>query len=323
MLLIITYHHVGQEDAWPLGGIYPVSPQRIREQVRQLGQAFEFIGQAELKEALAGGKDLPRRSCLITFDDGLALQYQQALPVLEEMGVPAVFFLCGQPWGESRVLDVHKLQWCLANIPAGEFMHTLEEHCQGRRGRPLGEMMVEPPEGSYRRDTPERRAIKYNFNYHFDDKLRAELLEAVFASRVEDEAAFARDWYMDRAAVRHVAELGYLGLHTYGHNPLGGRTGQEIVADLAANLRVLEETVGRPLGTLGLSYPYGGAVSLSREAAQAAARAGVCYGMTTQPGFNWDLKSPMWLYRMDTNDAPGGKTPTFSQHDLPEGPEEG
>ena len=320
MLLIIAYHSVGREDAWPLGGIYPVSPQRIADQMSRLGRAFEFVGQRDLLAALEGRQSLPERACLVTFDDGLAQQYDLALPVLESMGIPAVFFVCGRPLREQKVLDVHKLQWCLANIPPNEFLRTLEGYCLEHLRRPLAEMMVDTPQGTYREDEPDLRYIKYNFNYHFDPELRRSLLAAVFGSRVRDESAFAAKLYMDREAIGRLADLGYLGLHTYGHTPLAICGQQEIVSDLRLNLEVLEEAAGRHLGPLGIAYPYGGKQAVSPEAARAAAGAGVCYGLTTQRGFNFALDEPMTLLRMDTNDVPGGKAPIFSLDDLPGAP---
>lgn len=317
MLLIITYHHVGHEDAWPLGGIYPVSPERIREQVNQLGQVFDFIGQNDLVAALHGERDLPERACLITFDDGLAQQYDLALPVLDSLGAPAVFFVCGQPLREGKVLDVHKLQWCLANMAAGDLLEVLERYCQSRLKTRLGDLLAEAPKGAYPRDDQGLRAIKYNFNYHFRPALRQELLAAVFDSLVEDEVAFAESLYMNRQAISRLAERGYLGLHTYAHGPLAGRRDDDIITDLHLNRLTLEDAAGIALGEVGMSYPYGGAVALSPEATNAAARGGVSFGLTTQRGFNFDLNNPMAMFRMDTNDAPGGKAPVFSQHALP------
>lgn len=317
MLLIITYHHVGREDTWPLGGIYPVSPERIREQISQLGQTFEFVGQRDLIAAVRGQSSLPERACLITFDDGLAQQYDLALPILDSLGAPGVFFVCGQPLREGRVLDVHKLQWCLANVAPDEFISILERYCRSHLATRLGDLLAPAPAGAYPRDDASLRAIKYNFNYHFGAELRRELLAAVFDCLVKDEAAFADNFYMDREAISHLAARGYLGLHTYAHGPLAGCSDDEIVSDLLLNRLALEEAAKAPLGSVGMSYPYGGAVALTPQAASAAARGQASFGLTTQRGFNFDLNNPMSMFRMDTNDAPGGKAPIFSPHDLP------
>lgn len=65
---------------------------QIRAQVDALAPLFEFIGYDDLKERLLfkpGGKPF----CLLTFDDGKAINATEAAPELVRLGVPAVFFV--------------------------------------------------------------------------------------------------------------------------------------------------------------------------------------------------------------------------------------
>lgn len=49
------------------------------------------------REALAGGRALPDRPVLVTFDDGYRSVFEAARPLLERYRIPAVLFVCTEP----------------------------------------------------------------------------------------------------------------------------------------------------------------------------------------------------------------------------------
>ena len=57
-----------------------------------IGEQFRVLAPLEACERLAAG-DLPRRSAVITFDDGYLDNHDVALPILERHGVKAAFFV--------------------------------------------------------------------------------------------------------------------------------------------------------------------------------------------------------------------------------------
>ncbi len=65
---------------------------QIRSQVEALAPFFEFIGYNDLKERLRS-KPWKKPFCLMTFDDGLAINASETAPELLRLGVPAVFYL--------------------------------------------------------------------------------------------------------------------------------------------------------------------------------------------------------------------------------------
>ena len=58
-----------------------------------------------------------------------------------------------------------------------------------------------------------------------------------------------------------------------------------------------------------VSYPYGGPRAVSPDVVAAAQAAGLRLGFTMERAFNRSLDAPLLLARVDTNDAPGGKSP--------------
>jgi peptidoglycan/xylan/chitin deacetylase (PgdA/CDA1 family) len=56
-------------------------------------QGYTVQPLANLARSLREGTNLPRRSAVITFDDGSSCTYERALPVLSEYGFPATVFM--------------------------------------------------------------------------------------------------------------------------------------------------------------------------------------------------------------------------------------
>jgi len=66
--------------------------QQIRAQVEALAPFFDFIGYDDAKERLRS-KPWKKPFCLMTFDDGAAINASETAPELLRLGVPAVFYL--------------------------------------------------------------------------------------------------------------------------------------------------------------------------------------------------------------------------------------
>ncbi|MFE1941253.1 polysaccharide deacetylase family protein [Streptomyces massasporeus] len=97
--LVLMYHGVGrrsgQEDPFNLF----VSPDRLRGQLSALLRR----GWTPVTLEAYLHRTVPRRSVLVTFDDGYRAMVEEGLPILKELNVPAtVFVLSGLLGGRSR-----------------------------------------------------------------------------------------------------------------------------------------------------------------------------------------------------------------------------
>jgi peptidoglycan/xylan/chitin deacetylase (PgdA/CDA1 family) len=63
------------------------------------------VGLADALAALRGEAALPQSAVALTFDDGYADNHAEALPVLERVGFPAVFFLVTGAVGTTSTID--------------------------------------------------------------------------------------------------------------------------------------------------------------------------------------------------------------------------
>ena len=94
---VLGYHSVSDHEAG-LDGPHPnpfyITPDLFRAHLRFLTRAgYTFVTGEQFAAFSAGRGSPPRRAVLVTFDDGFADLLHTAVPILEEMGVPAVAFV--------------------------------------------------------------------------------------------------------------------------------------------------------------------------------------------------------------------------------------
>ncbi|MEX0716240.1 MAG: polysaccharide deacetylase family protein, partial [Planctomycetaceae bacterium] len=91
---ILMYHRV--TDAVPDAPFptWNVTPRRFRSQMRGLiARGYRPLHLRDVLKLCAAGRPIPRRSFVVTFDDGYENNYTDAYPILREIGVPATIFL--------------------------------------------------------------------------------------------------------------------------------------------------------------------------------------------------------------------------------------
>jgi peptidoglycan/xylan/chitin deacetylase (PgdA/CDA1 family) len=96
-LPIFTFHAL--DDQSDLCGLAPRVFRRGVERLRACG--FRTVALDDVVEALRHGAELPRRTVVITFDDGYRSVYDEAFPVLREHGMTATVFLTVGPPGSA------------------------------------------------------------------------------------------------------------------------------------------------------------------------------------------------------------------------------
>ena len=78
---------------------------------------------------------LPKRTVLITFDDGNKLAIEKSLPVLKKYKMKATYFIIGKPvheGGTSRFISEQRVRQIMKTYPNVEFQsHTYNLHYKG------------------------------------------------------------------------------------------------------------------------------------------------------------------------------------------------
>jgi peptidoglycan/xylan/chitin deacetylase (PgdA/CDA1 family) len=107
---ILVYHNVAphRQTETAAQRAYDVAPSSLEAQLRYLqDHHIRVVPLATLVAALRDRSSGPDRAVVLTFDDGWATQYANALPLLRRFGVTATFFVFTNPIGK----DARFLTW--------------------------------------------------------------------------------------------------------------------------------------------------------------------------------------------------------------------
>lgn len=206
---VLVYHNIGPQAK----GRLIMAASSFEQQMRYLkSHGYRVIALNDLIQHMALGRQIPRRSVVLTFDDGYKSFLQYAYPILKELGYPATLFVYTDYVGNGRnALDWDDLKW-LANDGFDLGAHS-KTHSDLRRhpGEPAEEfsrrMQVElaEPLALFRRRlgrTPQVLAYPYGAN---DDELAQKVREhgyiAAFSVRREGNASFVHPLRIRRSQI--------------------------------------------------------------------------------------------------------------------------
>jgi len=159
---ILTYHRVVEPPRGAPRPTWNVSPQRFEAQLSGLlVRGWQAWPLAQILECHLRELPIPRKTFAVTFDDGYANNYTQALPILARLGVPATVFLAtayldsDQPfpsddWPSAGQAGVPSEAWrplsideCFAMVSSGLVDIGAHTHTHADfRGRPV-EMLAD------------------------------------------------------------------------------------------------------------------------------------------------------------------------------------
>jgi len=299
-LLAVNFHYI-RDEVYD-NGIYPRSTKQLSEQIDQLSKYYSFISQEELEEKIKNKNYDKKNYCLLTFDDGLKEQ-MNALEILNQKGLPGLFYVTTNSIQNTTVVDVHKLHYIRSQMSDNyiyEFIHNK-----------IDTSIIKYPDNIndlYRYDPIETKKLKYLLNFILNPQLKDELINDLSKTLI-DETKLSKQLYMDKSDIQKISNLGYLGTHSDLHLPLATLSDDAIRKDIKDSLHFLEKECGTDKIS-SISYPYGGPKAVSQNVAEISKEFGFTFGLTMFRGINElaDFENPLMLKRVDTNDAPGGKS---------------
>ena len=105
-LVVLTYHRIAERGTDPFyDPVISASPQTFRAQLEWLRNRMRILTLLELDERVRLGPPWKEPAAFVTFDDGYRDNFDEAVPILKELGVPATFFI------PTEFLESPKLPW--------------------------------------------------------------------------------------------------------------------------------------------------------------------------------------------------------------------
>jgi peptidoglycan/xylan/chitin deacetylase (PgdA/CDA1 family) len=308
MLTVVMYHYVRDLPNTRYPKIKALRTDQFELQLDHIARTYEVVALADVVQAARGGPSLPQSACLLTFDDGLADHYETVFPRLRARSMPGAFFPPGLAIVERVLLDVHKIHFILAaaddqRAVAASMLDELDRMRERRALLPTARELRAAYEHVDRFDTPEVMLIKGALQFGLPADARSELVDALYAAFVaDDEHELARELYLDVAQLRELVHSGMaVGGHGWEHVWLGTLPRSQQALEIRRTVGLLEHIYESTPAGWTMCYPYG---SYDQHTLELVREHGGALGLTTQPDVVCDLRRPLEIARLDTNDLP-------------------
>ncbi len=106
-LIILNYHRIRPDEPFSSrfdDGVFGPTRSEFAAHMEWMTGQYRILSLQELVTCGAEGR-IPKRSALVTFDDGYADNYTRAYPVLKALGIPAILFI------PSNLIETRSLGW--------------------------------------------------------------------------------------------------------------------------------------------------------------------------------------------------------------------
>ena len=264
-VIILVYHRVTDLPSDP--ELLAVSPENFRLHMQFLKQQFHILRFEE------DWSHLKEPAVVVTFDDGYADNVCEALPILEEVGVPATFFVSTGYLGTSKEFWWHRLEAML--LRDSEFPPSF---------------ILDDPSYSRVWDTVtfEQRKALYT--------TLSGLMLKITPERREDWLNQLKKWNgtgdegnnahrsMSHEEIKRLAGSPWatIGAHTVTHSALSALSEEQQRQEIFTSKKDLEDTTGVEIMTF--SYPSGRKIDYDRISVRLCREAGFIKTAANFPG---------------------------------------
>ena len=272
-LLVLTYHRIGNPaNCEDYGPVYSASSEGLESTLRALKNSHDIMNLAEVCSLSENGFRLDRPAALVTFDDGYRDNFEQALPVLKALKVPATFFIPTRFFEGPFVPWWDRIAWTVR--------HATVSILRVKEPVPVEVDLTSTPIAD-----AVFRFVRAFRDHRVDDEpayfQELEERAGVFA----DVALLSKNRFMSWEQLRELVAAGQnIGSHAHSHRRLLWLTEDQQREEFARSKRILEETLG--IEIRGLAYPYGWPGAYDATTERLASETGYHVAFSSVPGLN-------------------------------------
>lgn len=272
---IIAYHRVvadiAKAEKEAIYGLV-VSTATFRRHCELLRKSFDVVSLEAARRFLNDNRKVARPLAVITFDDGYLDFYEEAFPVLNEIGLPATVFLPTNYIGQNKPLAHDRIYWLVKQ--------ALEKSVSL-----AGALSRAGVSGKITKEFTNRRDVLKltDLIVYLPDDLREKAIfemEKELGGEFED---YPREYQLlTWEMVREMSRKGIgFGAHTANHVVLPLENESAIKAEIADSKKILEMHLGDEV--VSFAYPNG---EYNAGVKQFVAQAGFQVAVTTEKRIN-------------------------------------
>ncbi len=257
-LVILMYHCIldsaDKEKGYSQPGLV-VSQQVFERQISFLARNHNLLSLEQLIGILKNNKPIPKRTVVVTFDDGWRDNYLYAYPILKKHRVPATIFL------STDFVDTHKMFWFLqvklllagGNLPletlAGILKTVKEENKTSLSAGSLNSLNIDSIGGDADNFIEKMKHLDF------------EVIQEIIDDMITEGGVLSDKWTKKRWVLSwdEVAEMSRnnvdFGSHGQSHRILTALSADEVRQELVGSKKIIEEKTGKKVDSF--SYPNG------------------------------------------------------------------
>ena len=238
--IIMMYHYVRDNSS-----LKCFSTNQFRNQINYLKSKYEIL---TLTEALDyHGR---KKTCVLTFDDGLLDSKKNILPILLGLQIKGVFFISTSILENNKILDVQKRHFLLSNIGSELLVNELNSM--------LPEELKIKADPIFKTDYLDDLltcSMKWMLDFG-DYEIINPILTNIFNKYIGNEDKVFDDLYLARDDLQELLRYGMeIGIHGHSHRQLGIMYFKDQEYEIKKSQSLIRKIISdRPLY---FSYPLG------------------------------------------------------------------
>ncbi len=264
--LILGYHGVSREPPhlFSRGHFLP----NVRDHLRYLARHLRPVRLEEIAGKVSRGEAPSACSFVLTFDDGLLNNATLVLPLLQELGIPATFFVPSALVGSPEDLWISSVRERIRNWQG--------DRIEAEPGL-WPELRLSEEESRYVAFVTIKHALKEH------EERRPEALARLGVQAGRSPRPPDEDRVVNLEGLRQLSDSNFaVGAHSRTHPILSGSGPEVARLEIEGSRRDLEEMLGRPV--LDFAYPNGRFSDFDEATCRLVAEAGYRCAVTTEPG---------------------------------------
>ncbi len=274
-LLILTYHKI--TDKPDMDDPLKVSVSNFEKHIRYLKNHYSILTGEQLKDLIQNNEPFPKKSCLITFDDGWLDNYTNAFPILKKYSVPAVIFISTDYIGTDNSFWYDRLSEILIGIKI--------DGCQFKdTGYSLPSEVEIHLDNITKKPVEKRRPLINDLVEHLKIYSQSEIeyFITVIQRIIRVDEGKNQSSMLTWAQIHEMAEFNIsFGSHTKSHAILSQISIEQVAQELEESKKVIEEKIGKPV--YFIAYPNG---NFNEDIIKIAKKNNYLAGFTCIPGSN-------------------------------------
>lgn len=304
-LTIVMYHYVRNIKSSQYKNIKGLETVGFRRQLDYLSDNFNIIKAEVLIDFVKNDIQLPKNSCLITFDDGYKDHLTFVLPELLKRKLQGSFFPPVKPVLEREILDVNRIHFILAcTNDFSKLVYDVDNLCIDHGITPVDLISFKSKYAiPSRYDTADVMYVKHVLQHVLSEDIRNSISSKLFQKYVNrTELEFADELYLSIDETKKLIESGmYVGSHGYRHLWLDKENYESQSSEIDSSLKFLKD-VGASTNNWIMCYPYG---AYNDDTLSILKERNCAVGLTTKVGLAKVSRDfSLELARFDTNDYP-------------------